>query len=36
VDIRNAYKSFVGKPERKRLHGISKCRWMDIEVDLKE
>jgi hypothetical protein len=36
-EVRNAYKSLVGKPEGKRPLGKSKCRWEgDIKMDLKE
>jgi hypothetical protein len=34
---RNAYRTFVGKPERKRPLGRPRCKWMDsIKMDLKE
>jgi hypothetical protein len=33
--MRNAYKMLAGKPERKRLLGIPRHRWMDnIKMDL--
>jgi hypothetical protein len=36
-EVSNAYKILVGKPERKRSLGRSRCRWEDnIRVDLKE
>jgi hypothetical protein len=31
---RNAYRLLVGKPEGKRLLGRSRCRWVDIKMDL--
>jgi hypothetical protein len=35
--MRNAYKMLVGKPEEKRLLGISKHRWEDnIRMDCRE
>jgi hypothetical protein len=35
--MRSAYKTLVGKPERKGLLGRSRCRWEDIiKLDLKE
>ena len=34
---RGVYKVLVGKPERKRPLGISRCRWVDnIRTDLQE
>jgi hypothetical protein len=34
---RNTYKTFVGKPERKRPLGVRKCSWLDnIKMDLRE
>jgi hypothetical protein len=34
---RNAYRIFVGKPERKRPLGRPRRRWVDnIKMDLKE
>jgi len=37
VEMRNAYKTFIGKPEGKRLHGRPRHRWKDnIRMDLKE
>jgi hypothetical protein len=34
---RNMYRLLVGKPERKRPLGRSRCRWIDnIEMDLLE
>jgi hypothetical protein len=35
-DIRNSYKIFVGNPEGKRPLGISRHRWEDIVIDLRE
>jgi hypothetical protein len=36
-EMRNAYNILVGKPEGKRLLGISRRRWEDdIRMDLKE
>jgi hypothetical protein len=37
VDMRNAHKILVGKPERRRQHGRPRCDWEDnIRVDLRE
>jgi hypothetical protein len=37
VEMRNAYKTFIGKPEGKRLHGRPRHRWEDnIKMDLRE
>jgi hypothetical protein len=34
---RKVYRVFMGKPEGKRLHGITRCRWEDgIRMDLRE
>jgi hypothetical protein len=34
---RNAYRKLVGKPERKRQLGRSRCRWEhNIKIDLRE
>jgi hypothetical protein len=34
---RNAYRTLVGKPERKRLQGRQRRRWVDnIKMDLRE
>jgi hypothetical protein len=33
--MRNAYNILVGKPERKRPLGRSRCRWEDIRMDLR-
>jgi hypothetical protein len=34
---RNTYRILVGKPERKRPLGRTKCRWEDnIKMDLRE
>jgi hypothetical protein len=34
---RNAFRIFVGRPERKRPLGKLKCRWVDnIRMDLRE
>jgi hypothetical protein len=36
-ETRNAYRVFVGKPERKGLLGRPRCRWVDnIKIDLRE
>jgi hypothetical protein len=35
-DIRNVYKIFTGRPERKRLLRRSRCKWDDIIMDLRE
>jgi hypothetical protein len=36
-EMRNAYKTLVGKPERKRPFGRPRRRWEDnIKADLKE
>jgi hypothetical protein len=36
-EMRNAYKTLVGKLEGKRQLGISRCRWEDnIKLDLRE
>jgi hypothetical protein len=37
VQVRNAYKILVGKPERKRPLGRPTCSWEDnIRMDLRE
>jgi hypothetical protein len=36
VEIRNAYKIFVGKSEGKRPFGTHRNRWEDIRMDLRE
>jgi hypothetical protein len=34
---RNVYRLFVGKPERKRMLGRPRCRWIDnIKMDILE
>jgi hypothetical protein len=34
---RNAYRILMGKPEKKRLLGRPRCRWVDnIKIDLRE
>jgi hypothetical protein len=33
-DMRNAYRIFVGKPERKRVHGKMKHKWDNIKLDI--
>jgi len=35
-EMKNAYKILVGKPEGKRPHGRSRCRWEDNRKDLTE
>jgi hypothetical protein len=36
-DKQNAYRIFVGKPERKRPIGRPRHRWVDnIKIDLRE
>jgi hypothetical protein len=36
-EMRNAYKILVGKPKRKRLLEISRCRWAgNTKTDIKE
>jgi hypothetical protein len=35
--MRNSYKTFVGKPERKRRLGKPRCRWQgNIRMELRE
>jgi hypothetical protein len=34
--IDEKYNILVGKPEGKRPFGISRCRWEDIRMDLRE
>jgi len=37
VEMRNAYKILVGKPEGKRPLGRPRCRWeVNIGIDLRE
>jgi hypothetical protein len=37
AEMRNAYKTFVGKPEGKRPLGIPRCRQKDnIKMELRE
>jgi hypothetical protein len=37
LEMRNAYRIFVGKPEGKRLFGRHKRKWVDnIRIDLWE
>jgi hypothetical protein len=37
VAKRNAYQTFMGKPEEKRSLGRPRCRWVDnIKMDLTE
>jgi hypothetical protein len=34
---RNAYRSLMGKPERKKPLGRPRCRWVDnVKMDLRE
>jgi len=33
---RGAYRVLVGKPEGKRPLGRTRCRWVDISMDLQE
>jgi hypothetical protein len=36
-EVRNAFKIFIGKPERKRSHRRPRRRWEDyIRMDLRE
>jgi hypothetical protein len=37
VNTRNAYKILLGKPEGKRPHGRTRCKWKnDIRIELRE